>query len=139
MSESIVANKSRQFAVRIIRLGQYLQTEKKEFILSNQILRSGTSIGANIVEALKAISQKEFLQKMYIAFKECNETMYWLDLLYATDYLSEQQFQSLNNDCAELQKILSSITKTTKNNQPSKEKRQYKREVKWNTNSENNN
>ena len=130
MSESIVANKSRQFAVRIIRLGQYLQTEKKEFILSNQILRSGTSIGANIVEALKAISQKEFLQKMYIAFKECNETMYWLDLLYATDYLSEQQFQSLNNDCAELQKILSSITKTTKNNQPSKEKRQYKREAK---------
>ena len=130
MSESIVANKSRQFAVRIIRLGQYLQTEKKEFILSNQILRSGTSIGANIVEALKAISQKEFLQKMYIAFKECNETMYWLDLLYATDYLTEQQFQSLNNDCAELQKILSSITKTTKNNQPSKEKRQYKREVK---------
>ncbi|MDY4459090.1 MAG: four helix bundle protein [Alloprevotella sp.] len=123
MSESIVANKSRQFAVRIIRLGQYLQTEKKEFILSNQIIRSGTSIGANIVEALKAISQKEFLQKMYIAFKECNETMYWLDLLYATDYLSEQQFQSLNNDCAELQKILSSITKTTKNNQPSKEKR----------------
>ena len=88
MSESIVANKSRQFAVRIIRLGQYLQTEKKEFILSNQIIRSGTSIGANIVEALKAISQKEFLQKMYIAFKECNETMYWLDLLYATDYLS---------------------------------------------------
>ena len=130
MSESIVANKSRQFAVRIIRLGQYLQTEKKEFILSNQIIRSGTSIGANIVEALKAISQKEFLQKMYIAFKECNETMYWLDLLYATDYLSEQQFQSLNNDCAELQKILSSITKTTKNNQPSKEKRKYKREVK---------
>ena len=123
MSESIVANKSRQFAVRIIRLGQYLQTEKREFILSNQIIRSGTSIGANIVEALKAISQKEFLQKMYIAFKECNETMYWLDLLYATDYLSEQQFQSLNNDCAELQKILSSITKTTKNNQPSKEKR----------------
>ena len=123
MSESIVANKSRQFAVRIIRLGQYLQTEKKEFILSNQIIRSVTSIGANIVEALKAISQKEFLQKMYIAFKECNETMYWLDLLYATDYLSEQQFQSLNNDCAELQKILSSITKTTKNNQPSKEKR----------------
>ena len=139
MSESIVANKSRQFAVRIIRLGQYLQTEKKEFILSNQIIRSGTSIGANIVEALKAISQKEFLQKMYIAFKECNETMYWLDLLYATDYLTEQQFQSLNNDCAELQKILSSITKTTKNNQPSKEKRQYKREVKWNSNSENNN
>ena len=139
MSESIVANKSRQFAVRIIRLGKYLQTEKKEFILSNQIIRSGTSIGANIVEALKAISQKEFLQKMYIAFKECNETMYWLDLLYATDYLSEQQFQSLNNDCAELQKILSSITKTTKNNQPSKEKRQYKREVKWNSNSENNN
>ena len=123
MSESIVANKSRQFAVRIIRLGQSLQPEKKEFILSNQIIRSGTSIGANIVEALKAISQKEFLQKMYIAFKECNETMYWLDLLYATDYLSEQQFQSLNNDCAELQKILSSITKTTKNNQPSKEKR----------------
>ena len=123
MSESIVANKSRQFAVRIIRLGQYLQTEKKEFILSNQIIRSGTSIGANIVEALKAISQKEFLQKMYIAFKECNETMYWLDLLYATDYLTEQQFQSLNNDCAELQKILSSITKTTKNNQSSKEKR----------------
>lgn len=130
MSESIVANKSRQFAVRIIRLGQYLQTEKKEFILSNQIIRSGTSIGANIVEALKAISQKEFLQKMYIAFKECNETMYWLDLLYATNYLSEQQFQSMNNDCYELQKILSSITKTTKNKQPSKEKRESKQLVK---------
>ena len=79
-----VALKSKHFAIRIIRLYQYLCQEKKEFVLSKQLLRSGTSIGANIAESSCAFSQKDFLAKMYIAFKECSETLYWLDLLYET-------------------------------------------------------
>lgn len=80
-NENINQVKSKRFAIRVIRMYQYLIKEKHEFILSRQILRSGTSIGANIAEANCAISKKEFLSKMYIAFKECAETLYWLDLL----------------------------------------------------------
>ena len=88
MAESItVQQKSRLFAVRIVRLYQYLCREKNEYVLSKQLLRSGTSIGANVAESECAFSRKDFLAKMYIAFKECNETLYWLDLLYDTDYL----------------------------------------------------
>lgn len=116
MGDNIVFDKSKKFAVRIINLYKYLCSEKKEFVLSKQILRSGTSIGANISEALCAISKKDFLAKMYIAFKECSETKYWLDLLCETEYLSAEQYNSISADCAEIQKLLSSITKTTKNN-----------------------
>ena len=116
MKESIVFDKSKSFALRIIALYKYLCDEKKEFVLSKQLLRSGTSIGANIAEASCAYSSKEFLAKMYIAFKECAETAYWLELLYKAQYLNQPEFDSINTDCTELQKILSSITKTMKNN-----------------------
>ena len=84
--------------------------------MSKQILRSGTSIGANIAEAKCGSSKKDFLNKMYIAFKECSETNYWLDLLFDTEYINEKEYNSIKNDCEETNKILSSITKTTKNN-----------------------
>ena len=113
---SIVFEKSKKFSLRIIGLYKYLSDEKKEFVLSKQLLRSGTSIGANIAEANCAISKKDFLAKMYIAFKESSETAYWLELLYGAEYLSKTEFESINLDCIELQKILSSITKTTKDN-----------------------
>ena len=113
MNESQTVNrKSRHFAVRIVRLYQHLVTEKKEFILSKQLLRSGTSIGANIAESECAFSRKEFLSKMYIAFKECNVTLYWLDLLYDTEYLTSSEYSSIHTDCMELHKMLASITKT---------------------------
>lgn len=116
MKESIVFDKSKSFALRIIALYKYLCDEKREFVLSKQLLRSGTSIGANIAEASCAYSSKEFLAKMYIAFKECAETAYWLELLYKAQYLNQPEFDSINADCTELQKILSSITKTMKTN-----------------------
>lgn len=114
MSENIVFEKSKRFAVRIINLYKHLNAEKKEYVLSKQVLRSGTSIGANISEAECAISRKEFLAKMYIAFKECTETKYWLDLLHETDYLRDDEYNSLVADCTEIQKLLSAITKTLK-------------------------
>ncbi|MBQ2927357.1 MAG: four helix bundle protein [Oscillospiraceae bacterium] len=109
-----VQQKSRQFAVRIVRLYQYLCNEKKEFVLSKQLLRCGTSIGANIAESECAFSRKEFLAKMYIAFKETNETLYWLDLLRDTDFLTEGEYLSIYADCKELHKMLASITKSTR-------------------------
>lgn len=112
---STVRYKSRRFAVRIVRLFQYLCREKKEFVLSKQLLRSGTSIGANLAESECAISKKDFLAKIYIALKECSETLYWLELLYETEYLSKKEFDSVQEDCLELRKMLSSITKTTQN------------------------
>lgn len=116
MKENVVFYKSKKFAIRIVRLYKYLCDEKKEFVLSKQLLRSGTSIGANIAEANCAISKKEFLSKMYIAFKECAESKYWLELLYETEYLTQIQYQSILNDCIEIQKLLSSITKSTREN-----------------------
>ncbi len=111
-SPSPLRTKSRNFAIRIIKLYQTLRTEKKEYILSNQILKSGTSIGANIAESECAFSKKDFLAKVYIALKECNETLYWLDLLHETGYLTEDGFRSLWMDCNELRKMLSATTKT---------------------------
>ena len=104
--------KSKAFAVRIVRLYRYLCDEKGEYVLSKQLLRSGTSIGANLAEAECAISRKDFISKVYIALKECVETKYWLELLHETDYLTEQEYQSINTDCEELRKMLSSTTKT---------------------------
>ena len=104
--------KSKHFAVRIVRLYQYLCSEKKEFVLSKQILRSGTSIGANLAESECAITKKDFLSKIYIALKECNETLYWLDLLQETGYLNPDEYLSIKSDCEEIRKMLSSTTKT---------------------------
>jgi len=115
MSDSIVRDKSKTFAVRIINLYKYLCDEKREYVLSKQLLRSGTSIGANIVEAQSGISKKDFNSKIYISFKECCETKYWIELLHDTNYLSNSQFKSINDDCEELRKLLSSITYTISN------------------------
>ncbi len=114
--DNVVREKSRAFSIRIINLYKYLINEKKKFVLSKQLLRSGTSIGANIAEGICTFSKKDFLSKLYISFKECVETEYWLDLLYSTDYMTKEQFDSVNADCVELRKILSSITKTTAEN-----------------------
>lgn len=113
-NHSVVVEKSREFAVRIVRLYQYLCKEKQEYVLSRQLLRSGTSIGANIAEAQCSISRKEFLSKVYIAYKESNEPLYWLDLLHDTDYLSDIQYQSIYADGQALCKILTSITRTVR-------------------------
>lgn len=110
--ERVVFEKSKNFALRIIALYKYFCDEKREFILSKQLLRSGTSIGANIAEANCACSRKDFLAKMHIAFKESAETAYWLELLYKAQYLTQTQYDSINADCGELQKLLSSITKS---------------------------
>ena len=110
--EKTVKSKSKKFAVRIVRLYKYLCDEKKEYVLSKQLLRSGTSIGANIAESECAISEKDFLSKIYIALKESAETIYWLDLLFETDYLSEIEYKSMKDDCEELRKMMSSTTKT---------------------------
>ena len=111
MAENKLADLSTEFAIQILKLTENI---KGHYSLSNQLERSGTSIGANITEAVSAISRKEFLSKMYIAFKECNETLYWLELLYESQYLSEEEYNSIYEDCCELKKLLSSITKTVK-------------------------
>lgn len=115
--ENGVAKKSMAFAIQIVNLYKYLSEEKKEFVLSKQLLRAGTSIGANIREAGCAISKKEFTSKMYIAFKECSETAYWLDILHSTQYLNDREYESISSACTELLKMLSAITKTAKENQ----------------------
>jgi len=113
MDETLtVRYKSKKFAIRIVKLYQYLCNEKKEYVLSKQLLRCGTSIGANLAESACAISRKDFLSKIYISLKECSETLYWLELLYDTDYLQENEYRSMYADCEELRKMLSSSTKT---------------------------
>ena len=109
-----VKSKSFAFAVRVVKLYQYLCKEKKEFVLSKQVLRSGTSIGALYREAEHAESKADFIHKLGIAQKETNETLYWLELLQETDYLEAQQFQSLHQDATELIKLLTSIIKSSK-------------------------
>ena len=112
--DNAVAAKSKAFAVRIIKLYQYLREEKKEYTLSKQILRSGTSIGANVREGYRAQSKPDFYSKLGIAMKEADETAYWLELLHETDYIDDSQFESIYADCEEVLKILVSITKTQK-------------------------
>ncbi len=113
MSQNVV-QKSKKFALRIVNLYNFLEKEKQEYVMSKQLLRCGTSIGANIAEAECAFSKKDFLSKMYIAFKECAETGYWLDLLFESKYITEREYLSIKLDCDELRKMLSSITKTTR-------------------------
>jgi len=113
-AEDIIKIKSLQFAKRILKLYRHLCETKKEFVLAKQILRSGTSIGANVTEAKCAVSRREFLVKMQIAFKECVETLFWLELLESDSYITTNEYDSLNKDCEEIRKILSAITKSTK-------------------------
>lgn len=109
MGRDIIKNKSKFFALRIIRLYKYLTTEKKEFVMSKQILRSGTSIGANIEEAIGGQSKKDFIAKIYIAYKEARETKYWLELLRESNYIADNHAISIQNDCEEICKILGKI------------------------------
>ncbi len=116
MKESVVHQKSYAFAVRIVRLSQYLNNEKREFVLSKQVLRSGTSIGANVEEASGGQSKRDFLSKISIAYKEARETVYWLRLLKDTEYLTQAEFDSIHTDADELCRILSKIQTSTKQN-----------------------
>ena len=113
-TNNIVEKKSKAFALRIIRLYQYLCNEKREFILSKQLLRSGTSIGANVKEGVYVQTRADFLTKMSIALKETSETEYWLELLYESGYISEPAFFSVSQDCKELLRLLTMIVKSTK-------------------------
>ena len=112
--ENLIEKKSLEFAVRIVKLCQYLQKNKNEYILSKQIMRSGTSIGANVTESQQAQSRADFVSKLSIALKESEETAYWLRLLYATDYISKKMYLSIYEDNHELSKILVSIIKSSK-------------------------
>jgi four helix bundle protein len=114
MKENFVQEKSVKFAIRIIRLYQFLTAEKKEYVLSKQIIRSGTAIGALVKESKYAESKADFIHKLHIALKEANETDYWLLLLKETDYISEKEYQSLYAEIQELIKLLVSIIKTSK-------------------------
>ena len=111
-----IYEKSFAFALRIVKLAKYLQEEKKEFVLSKQVLRSGTAIGALVREAEHAESKSDFAHKMNIALKEANETLYWLELLLQSEYITEQSFKSVQADSEELVKLLVAIVKTTKEN-----------------------
>jgi four helix bundle protein len=105
---------SKAFALRIIRLYKFLKEEKQVYVLSKQLLRSGTSIGANVRESVNAQSRMDFINKLNIALKEANETEYWLELLHESSYLNDQQFESIYNDCGKIAATLTKIIKTTK-------------------------
>lgn len=109
MRENILGIKSYDFAIRIVKLSQYLQNEKKEFILSKQVLRSGTAIGALVRESEYGQSKTDFIHKLSIALKEANETEYWLNILKDTGYIEEKLFISVSDDCKELLKIVNCI------------------------------
>ena len=112
--EQNVQNKSFQFAVRIVKLCKILRNDRQEYVLSKQLLRSGTSIGANIAEAQQAQSRADFLSKLNISLKETTETLYWLRLLEATDYITKSEYESIISDCIELEKILTASVKAMK-------------------------
>ena len=113
-TDNIIVDKSKGFALRIIRLYQYLKNEKSEFVVSKQLLRSGTSIGANVKEAIRGQSRADFYAKLNISLKEASETEYWLELLHESEYIEEKAFNSIYADCQELIKLLVAITKTQK-------------------------
>ena len=115
MSEDVIKTKSFAFAIRVVNLYKIL-ISRNEYVMSKQILRSGTSVGANIREAKNAESKADFIHKMGISQKEADETLYWLELLQATNYISNEEFLSLNNDGVEVLKLIKSIIITSKNN-----------------------
>ena len=113
--DNVVLFKSKQFGVRILNLARHLYKDDKYLLpIIQQFLRSGTSIGANVHESIYGSSRKDFLNKLYISLKECSETKYWLELLFETNHISERQFTSIHDDCVELLRLLTSITKTLK-------------------------
>lgn len=114
LNKSLVYDKAFAFAIRIVNACKHLQTSQREFVLSKQLLRSGTSIGANIAEANGAISDADFSNKISIAYKECLEAKYWLSLMKETDYINEKSFESIHNDADEIAKMLFSILKKTR-------------------------
>ena len=113
MNPNIIENKSFDFAIRIVNLYKYLCLKKREYVMAKQLLRCGTSIGANVAEAQKAQSRADFHTKMNIAMKEANESYYWIRLLHKTDYLSKKEFNSLEQDIKEIVAIITAICKTT--------------------------
>ena len=113
-NDNVIQNKSFQFAIRIVKLYQYLYDLKKEHVLSKQLLRAGTSIGANVAEAQQAQSKADFVSKTAIALKEATESKYWIELLHATDYLSQTEYDSILSDCIELEKLLTVIVKSSR-------------------------
>lgn len=117
-TDNVVRDKSYAFAVRVVKLFKYLAAEHNEYVLSKQVLRSGTSIGANVEEAMGGQSEKDFFAKLSIAYKEARETHYWIRLLSDTDYLTPVQSKSLLADTEELQKIIGSILKTLREKRP---------------------
>jgi four helix bundle protein len=122
MKDSILKEKSYKFAIRIVKLSQFLQTDKKEYVLSKQILRSGTAIAALIMEAQFGQSKADFINKMSISLKEANETFFWLSLLKDTDYIDENLYKSLYNNCNEIISLLVSTVNTSKKNERLKNK-----------------
>lgn len=114
MEQNVIVEKTKSFALRIINLYKYLVDDKKEYVLSKQILKSGTSIGANVKEAIRGQSKADFYAKMNIALKESSETEYWLEILNESDYIEDKAFESIYADCNEIIKILMAITKTQK-------------------------
>lgn len=116
MRENVLKTKSFAFSVRVVKLYRFLCEHKKEFVLSKQFLRSGTSVGAMVREAEHAESKIDFKHKMGIAQKEINETIYWIELMKETDLLTKEQFESIYNDATEIIKLITAIIKTTKNN-----------------------
>lgn len=116
MKDNVIKRKSFEFALRVVKLFEYLQSEKREYIMSKQLLRSGTAIGALVREAEQAESKSDFIHKMAIAQKEANETDYWLELLFQSGYFENNQYQSVKSDVSEINKLLSSIIITSKNN-----------------------
>ena len=114
-NDNIVVDKSKAFALRIIKLYKHLNDNYRISPIANQILKSGTSIGANVREAIRAQSKPDFYSKMNIALKESSETEYWIELLHESDYITEEQFSSIYGDCLEITKILTAITKTQNN------------------------
>jgi four helix bundle protein len=116
MKENIIKNKSFDFALRIVKLYQFLVTDKKEFVLSKQLLRSGTAIGALVREPTQAESSKDFIHKLSIALKEANETDYWIELLFQSGYLEIKAYKSIKDDVTQILKLLVSIIKKSKSN-----------------------
>ena len=116
-TDNLIVDKSKEFAIRVIRLYQHLEDKKQGLVLAKQILRSGTSSGANVKEASRAQSKADFIAKMQIALKEASETEYWIELLMETQYITEKAGASLLEDCQELIKMIMTIVKTAKDNQ----------------------
>lgn len=111
---NLIIDKSKKFAIRIVKLYKYLISEKNEYVLSKQLLRSGTSVGANVREAIRGESKADFYHKLNVSLKEADETEYWIELLYESEFITKAQFESIYKDCEEVVKLLVSITKTQK-------------------------